>query len=80
MNICEAMGMSISHFESILKMNQRELKEHLVQQLRAHDYEPVCKADFFMQKVLSPCCWSPIWTQFIPIGRISSAAPRMDAT
>lgn len=46
MNICEAMGMSISHFESILKMTQRELKEHLVQQLRAHDYEPVCKSGF----------------------------------
>ena len=46
MNICEAMGMSISHFESILKMTQRELKEHLVQQLRTHDYEPVRKSGF----------------------------------
>lgn len=42
----DIMGMSISHFESILKMTQRELKEHLVQQLRAHDYEPVCKSGF----------------------------------
>ena len=80
MNICEAMGMSISHFESILKMTQRELKEHLVQQLRAHDYEPVCKSGFLMQKALSPCCWLPIWTRFMPIGRISSVAPRMDAS
>ena len=46
MNICEAMGMSISHFESILKMTQRELKEHLVQQLRPHDYEPQSKRGF----------------------------------
>ena len=29
MNICEAMGMSISHFESILKMTQRELADIL---------------------------------------------------
>ena len=50
MNICEAMGMSISHFESILKMTQRELKEHLVQQLRAHDYEPVCKSGFLCRR------------------------------
>ena len=46
-----------------------------------YDYmNPSVKADFFMQKALSPCCWLPIWTRFIPIGRISSAAPRMDAT
>ena len=54
MNICEAMGMSISHFESILKMTQRELKEHLVQQLRAHDYEPVCKSGFLYAEGTAP--------------------------
>ena len=80
MNICEAMGMSISHFEGILKMTQRELKEHLVQQLRAHDYEPVCKSGFLYAEGTVPVLLVAIWTRFIPIGRISSAAPRMDAT
>ena len=36
----------MARFESILKMTQGELKEHLVQLLRAHGYEPVCKSGF----------------------------------
>lgn len=47
MNICEAVEANTSHFESILRMTQPELKEHLAQQLREQGYEPVCKSGFF---------------------------------
>lgn len=80
MNICEAMGMSISHFESILKMTQRELKEHLVQQLRTHDYEPVCKSGFLYAEGTVPVLLVAHLDTVHTHGRISSAAPRMDAT
>lgn len=46
MNVCEAVGMNMPHFESILRMTQQELKEHLVQQLREQGYKPVCKSGF----------------------------------
>ena len=46
MNICEAVEVNTSHFESILRMTQPELKEHLAQQLREQGYEPVCKSGF----------------------------------
>lgn len=46
MNVCEAVGMNMPNFESILRMTQQELKEHLVQQLREQGYKPVCKSGF----------------------------------
>ena len=46
MNTYQTAGMNMACFESILKMTQRELKEHLVQQLREYGYEPVCKNGF----------------------------------
>ncbi len=46
MNVYETVGMDIACFESILKMTQGELKEHLVHQLREQGYEPVCKNGF----------------------------------
>ena len=46
MNVCEVVGMNMPHFESILRMTQQELKEHLVQQLREQGYKPVCKSGF----------------------------------
>lgn len=79
MNTYETAGMNMACFESILKMTQGELKEYLAQQLREYGYEPVCKNGFSMRKVLSRCCWLPIWILFIPISRISSAALRMAA-
>ena len=46
MNTYETAGMDMACFESILKMTQGELKEYLLQQLREHGYEPVCKSGF----------------------------------
>ena len=40
MNTYQTAGMNMACFESILKMTQRELKEHLVQQLREYGYDP----------------------------------------